>query len=131
LINPNESGCPFCEMNEDSVVAENELAYAVRDAFPVTPLHTLIIPRRHTSSYFKLGRAELNACYRLLEQEKEAIEQADSSVEGFNVGVNDGEIAGLTVFHCHIHLIPRRRDDVDDPTGGVRNTIPGKGAYRH
>ncbi len=125
-----EPGCPFCEMPEDRVVAENELAYAVRDAFPVTALHTLVIPKRHVSGYFELGRAELNACHGLLEQEKDAIEYVDESVEGFNVGVNDGGTAGQTVFHCHVHLIPRREGDVEDPTGGVRNVIPGKGAYR-
>jgi len=112
------------------MVAETELAYAVRDAFPATPLHTLVIPKRHTQGYFGLGRAELNACHRLLEQEKREIERADESVEGFNFGVNDGEVAGQTVFHCHLHLIPRRRGDVEDPTGGVRNVIPGKGAYQ-
>ena len=125
-----EPGCPFCEMPKDQLVAEAELAYAVRDAFPVTPLHTLVIPKRHVSGYFELGRPELNACHRLLEQEKLALDRADESVEGCNVGVNDGESAGQTVSHCHLHLIPRCSGDVEDPTGGVRNVIPGKGAYR-
>jgi ATP adenylyltransferase len=125
-----EPGCAFCEMPKGQSVAEAELAYAVRDAFPVASLHTLVIPKRHVSGYFELGGAELNACHRLLDQEKGAIKRADASVEGFNVGVNDGEVAGQTVFHCHIHLIPRRTGDVVDPTGGVRNVIPGKGAYR-
>jgi ATP adenylyltransferase len=123
-------GCPFCEMPEGTLIRENELAYAVRDAFPVTPLHTLVIPKRHVQGYFELGRPELNACHRLLEQEKAVIEQEDPGVEGFNVGVNDGEAAGQTVFHCHLHLIPRRRGDVEDPTGGIRNVVPGKGFYR-
>ena len=114
----------------DNVVKENELAYAVRDAFPVTSLHTLVIPKRHVSGYFELGRPERNACHRLLEQEKLAIEGHDASIKGFNVGVNEGETAGQTVFHCHLHLIPRRRGDVEDPTGGVRNVIPDKGRYR-
>jgi diadenosine tetraphosphate (Ap4A) HIT family hydrolase/5-methylcytosine-specific restriction endonuclease McrA len=125
-----ELGCPFCKVPKDHVVGETELAYAIRDAFPVTPLHTLVIPKRHVRGYFELSRPELNACNRLLEQEKKAIEQADPSVEGFNVGVNEGEVAGQTIFHCHVHLIPRRKDDVEDPTGGVRHVIPGKGAYR-
>ncbi len=125
-----DPGCPFCEMPANSVIEENELAYAVRDAFPVTNLHTLVIPKRHVRDYFELGRPELNACHRLLEQEKEAIEREDASVEGFNVGINDGEVAGQTVFHCHIHLLPRRRGDVEEPMGGVRNVFPGKGAYR-
>jgi ATP adenylyltransferase len=124
-----EPGCPFCEIPKGRMVAENELAYAMRDAFPVTALHTLAIPKRRVSGYFELGRAELNACQRLLEREKSAVELADTSVRGFNVGINDGESAGQTVFHCHVHLIPRRKGDVEDPTGGVRNVFPGKGAY--
>jgi diadenosine tetraphosphate (Ap4A) HIT family hydrolase len=112
------------------LVAETELAYALRDAFPVTTLHTLVIPKRHVSGYFELGRAELNACHRFLEQEKQAIEGQDASVEGFNVGMNEGETAGQTVFHCHLHLIPRRSGNVEDPAGGVRNVVPGKGIYR-
>ena len=125
-----EQGCPFCEVTKDRMVGETELAYAIRDAFPVTPLHTLVIPKRHVRGYFELGRPELNACHRLLEQEKKAIEQADPSVEGFNLGVNDREVAGQSIFHCHLHLIPRRKGDVEDPTGGVRHVIPGKGDYR-
>jgi ATP adenylyltransferase len=125
-----EQGCPFCEMPEDQMVGETELAYAVRDVFPVTPLHTLVIPKRHVQGYFELVRPGLNACHRLLEREKKAIEQADPNVEGFNVGTNDGEVAGQTIFHCHMHLIPRRKGDMEDPTGGVRRVIPGKGAYR-
>jgi ATP adenylyltransferase len=125
-----EQGCPFCEVPKNQIIDEAELAYAIRDAFPVTPLHTLVIPKRHIRGYFELGRPELNACHRLLEQEKKAIEQADPSVEGFNVGVNDREVAGQTIFHCHLHLIPRRKGDVEDPTGGVRHVIPGKGDYR-
>lgn len=112
------------------MVGEAELAYAIRDAFPVTPLHTLVIPKRHVWGYFELARPELNACHRLLEQEKKAIEQADPNVEGINVGTNDGEVAGQTVFHCHLHLIPRRKGDMEDPTGGVRHVIPSKGFYR-
>lgn len=130
FYNRREPGCPFCEMTKSSVIAETELAYAVRDAFPVTSLHTLVIPKRHVSGYFELGRPELNACHRLLEQEKLAIEEQDASVEGFNVGMNEGETAGQTIQRCHLHLIPRRSGDVEDPTGGVRNVIPGKGIYR-
>lgn len=121
--------CPFCEMPGNAIASENELVYAIRDAFPVTPVHTLVIPKRHVPSYFELTPAEMEACHRLLEGEKAAIEREDPSVEGFNIGANDGEVAGQTVFHCHIHLIPRRTGDVVDPTGGVRNVIPGKAAY--
>jgi ATP adenylyltransferase len=79
---------------KDSVIAENELAYTTREAFPVTSLHTLVIPKRHVSGYFQLRRAELNTCPRLLEQEKGAIEHVDTSVEEFDVGINDGAAAG-------------------------------------
>jgi ATP adenylyltransferase len=90
------------------IIDENPLAYAIRDGYPVTPLHTLIIPKRHAPSYFELGRAEVNACNLLLERVREVIRANDRAVEGFNVGLNDGEVAGQSVFHCHIHLIPRR-----------------------
>ena len=123
------SGCLFCEMREDRVIAENELAYAIRDGFPVTELHTLIIPKRHVATYFELGQAEVNACNQLLSQLKQDIEQQDDSVKGFNIGMNNGESAGQTIFHCHIHLIPRRDFDVGDPRGGVRGVIPSKQRY--
>ena len=85
---------------------------------------------RHIANYFALGQAEINACSHLLDKQKEKILKEDSSVSGFNVGVNVGESAGQTIFHCHIHLIPRRLGDVSDPVGGVRNVIPGKGNYK-
>lgn len=125
-----QANCPFCEIPPGRVIAQNDLAYAIRDGFPVTPLHTLVIPKRHVSDYFGLARPEANACHRLLEQLKAAIEQADPSVAGFNVGMNVGEAAGQTVFHCHLHLIPRRSGDCPRPRGGVRHVIPGKGDYK-
>ncbi len=124
-----ESGCLFCEIAPARIVDENELAYAIRDGFPVTELHTLIIPKRHVATYFELGQAEINACTQLLNRAKANIENEDASVSGFNIGINAGEDAGQTIFHCHIHLIPRRKGDVDNPRGGVRHTIPGMGAY--
>ena len=122
-------GCPFCEIPPARVIAENRLAYAIRDGFPVTPLHTLIIPKRHVADYFGLTRPEVNACHQLLDQMKADIEREDPTVSGFNIGMNAGEAAGQTVFHCHIHLIPRRAGDVPSPRGGVRHVIPGKGSY--
>jgi diadenosine tetraphosphate (Ap4A) HIT family hydrolase len=76
--------------------------------------------------YFELGRPELNACHRLLEREKKAIEQVDPNVEGFNVGTNDGKVAGQTIFHCHMHLIPRRKGGMEDSTSGVRRSSRAK-----
>jgi ATP adenylyltransferase len=124
-----EKDCVFCEIPKERVFLENELAYAIYDNYPVTSLHTLIIPKRHTSSYFELGRPEINACNLLLEQAKVIAEQEDKEVSGFNVGINNGESAGQTIFHCHIHLIPRRKGDVKNPRGGVRHLISGKGNY--
>ncbi|MEH6585033.1 MAG: HIT domain-containing protein [Halioglobus sp.] len=129
LYDHREADCIFCEVPESRIVAENSLAYAIRDGFPVTKGHTLVIPKRHVADYFGLTQAEVNAVNQLLTEQKELLEQADSSIDGFNVGMNCGESAGQTVFHCHVHLIPRRAGDVDEPRGGVRNTIPGKGSY--
>jgi ATP adenylyltransferase len=121
--------CPFCEMPNERVIDANPLAYVIRDAYPVTTFHTLIIPKRHAPSYFELGRAEVNACNLLLERAREVIREGDRAVEGFNVGLNDGEVAGQSVFHCHIHLIPRRKGDVERPRGGIRHVIAPKGHY--
>lgn len=111
------------------MIASNDLVYAIRDGFPVTPLHTLVIPKRHVGDYFGLTREELQASHELLLQLRAAIFTEDSEVDGFNVGINSGHVAGQTVFHCHIHLIPRRKGDVENPRGGVRHLIPGKGFY--
>lgn len=116
-------------MPPERVIAENSLAYAIRDGFPVTPLHTLIIPKRHVADYFGLTEAELLACNEMIKDAKAQIEREDSSVVAFNIGMNAGTAAGQTVFHCHIHLIPRRAGDVENPRGGVRHLIPGKGHY--
>lgn len=89
----------------------------------------LIIPKRHVEDYFGVTQDELLACHDLLHAMKEKIQNADSLVEGFNIGMNAGNAAGQTVFHCHTHLIPRRAGDVDEPRGGVRHVIPGKGSY--
>jgi len=116
-------------MPQERIVLENDLAYAVRDGFPVTEMHSIIIPKRHIKDYFDLNKDELLACDHLIRSLKEEINNSDSSVNGFNIGMNAGESAGQTIFHCHIHLIPRRTGDVDNPRGGVRHTIPGKGDY--
>ena len=121
--------CLFCNIEYERVIAENNLAYAVRDGFPVTELHTLIIPKRHVEDYFGLTQEELLACDELIRSLKDEIMDSDSSVDAFNIGMNAGESAGQTIFHCHIHLIPRRIGDVENPRGGVRHLIPGKGNY--
>ncbi len=124
-----EESCIFCEIAHDRIIDENELAYVIRDGFPVTPLHTLVIPKRHVATYFDLGQAEVNACNALLQKARESILKQDPTVTGFNIGVNNGGDSGQTIFHCHIHLIPRRKGDVANPRGGVRHLMPGKGYY--
>jgi diadenosine tetraphosphate (Ap4A) HIT family hydrolase len=116
-------------MPEERVIAGNTHAFAIRDGFPVTPGHTLIIPNTHVLDYFELSKDQLLACDDLLREIKQDIQTDDPTVDGFNIGMNAGLSAGQTVFHCHIHLIPRRTGDVENPRGGVRHTIPGKGFY--
>ena len=126
-----KEGCLFCDIQIDKkrVIEENTLAYVIRDAFAVTDHHTLIIPKRHTLDYFSLYQSEINAINQLIHSQKEKLNKLDRSIQGYNIGMNAGEVAGQTVFHCHIHLIPRRKNDVANPRGGVRNVIPGKGNY--
>ncbi len=124
-----EQSCLFCEIKSDRIIQETELAYVVRDAYPVTKLHSLIIPKRHVVDWFDLYSPEHNSILSLLTEQREEITKMDSSVQGFNVGINSGAIAGQTVFHSHIHLIPRRAGDISNPEGGIRSVIPGKGSY--
>lgn len=121
--------CPFCELPPERIVSENELALAFRDGFPVTEHHTLIIPKRHVSDYFELFQPERNAMQLLMEEQRSLILEMDPTVSGFNVGINAGADAGQTIFHCHMHLIPRRKGDVEEPRGGVRGVIPAKQKY--
>lgn len=108
---------------------QNDLAYVLWDGFPVTDFHSLIIPRRHAKDYFSLTRDEVIACDDLLRKVSDDLISRDPSITGFNIGANVGSAAGQTIFHCHIHLIPRRTGDVVNPRGGVRQIIPGKGDY--
>ena len=117
--------CPFCGFQKSEIIDSEELAVTVKDKSPVTPLHSLIIPKRHVSSYFDLDKPEVSACNQLLQRQKDIILKEDPDVTGFNIGINDGNTAGQIVMHCHIHLIPRRKGDMDDPRGGVRGVIPG------
>ena len=119
--------CRFCTGIAHRVIAANGLAFAIRDAFPVTPLHSLVIPQRHVADFFGLTPEEREACAELLHQLRNDILKEDAQVEGFNIGMNAGQVAGQTIFHSHIHLIPRRQGDVQNPRGGVRMVIPHKG----
>jgi diadenosine tetraphosphate (Ap4A) HIT family hydrolase len=124
-----DSGCVFCSIGEEHIIARNGLAYTVRDTSPVTPLHTLIFPKRHMAEYFDLDAKEKLAIGELLEEARRDILTRDPAVAGFNIGINVGAAAGQTIFHCHVHLIPRRPDDVANPRGGVRAVIPGRANY--
>ena len=124
-----DSACLFCNEAEERAIEENELAIVFADAFPVTEGHTLVIPRRHVASYFDLTQPELNAIQQLLQSQRERLLNRDPKITGFNIGINAGESAGQTIFHCHVHLIPRRDGDVERPTGGVRGVIPSKQQY--
>lgn len=127
-----EDGCLFCDLeskDKGRIVAENSLAYVIRDGFAVTPYHSLFIPKRHVLDYFGLTQAEVNAINQLIHSQKELLDKTDPTIDGYNIGMNCGETAGQSVFHCHVHLIPRRRGDVVNPKGGVRHVIPNKGHY--
>ena len=109
-------------------INENDSAVALRDLFPVSQGHTLIVPKRIVSSPFELSEQEMLDCWRLLQEERERL-KSEFSPDGFNIGINVGEAAGQTVPHVHIHLIPRYEGDVPFPRGGVRGIIPGKANY--
>jgi len=123
------SDCIFCNMDQSRIIDSNDFCYVIRDIYPVTELHTLIIPHRHVSSYFELTEQEQSSLFTLLKKHKDKLQKMDSTITGFNVGINDGEDAGQTIFHCHIHLIPRRKGDVENARGGVRGVIPSKQSY--
>ena len=121
--------CLFCNVKESGLADENKLAYASYDSYPVTDLHCLIIPKRHIKDYFKLTDEEIISCNELIKKIKKEIVIKDDTVKGFNIGTNLGKVAGQSVMHCHIHLIPRREGDVENPQGGVRSVIPLKQHY--
>ena len=125
-----EDGCLFCEVSKQRIISENELCYVVRDFYPVTKDHSLVIPKRHVSDFFDLYQPERNAVHSLLDQQRILIQETDETVTAFNVGINSGEDAGQSIFHCHYHLIPRRKGDTENPRGGVRGVIPRKQTYR-
>ena len=121
--------CDFCEITGSRLITENDLTFAMHDLYPVTDLHSLVIPKRHVSDYFDLSQAEIQSAHALLTDVRRKIQALDESITGFNIGVNSGEDAGQTIFHCHIHLIPRRKGDTKNPRGGVRGVIPEKQSY--
>jgi len=120
--------CPFCSLPAERFVVESEHAVVIRDGFPVSPGHTLIIPKRHVASFFDVTDAERSDLMSLLAAARDDLERRFHPA-GYNVGINDGAAAGQTVPHVHMHLIPRYDGDREDPRGGVRWVLPDKAAY--
>lgn len=120
--------CIFCHLAPEQIIAENALCIAIRDEFPVSKGHTLIIPRRHVANYFDLTPEEIAEMQALMQKIKSQIDK-DFHPDGYNIGINVNAAAGQTIFHIHMHLIPRYTGDVDNPKGGVRGVIPSKQKY--
>jgi diadenosine tetraphosphate (Ap4A) HIT family hydrolase len=120
---------PFLERPESDWIASNELAFAIYDRYPVSPGHALVVPRRLIATWFDASPEERQAIFELVDEVKRLLDARTPAPDGYNIGINCGEAAGQTVLHLHVHVIPRYRGDVPDPTGGVRHVIPGKGNY--
>ncbi len=121
--------CLFCNKTRQKIIFTSKFFFVVRDSYPVTRLHTLIIPHRHVSNFFDLNENELSDLNKILKEQRKSLLNLDKEITAFNVGVNAGEDAGQSIMHCHIHLIPRRKGDVENPKGGVRGVIPSKQKY--
>lgn len=124
-----DNNCPFCKVESERVIiASSPLSVAFFDGFPVSPGHALIIPKRHVSSFFDLSQEERQDLLNLADKVKRIVEERYHP-DGFNIGINVGEAAGQSIFHVHMHLIPRYQGDVPNPRGGVRGVIPTKQNY--
>jgi diadenosine tetraphosphate (Ap4A) HIT family hydrolase len=128
MSDSSKNNCPFCNVPAVRVIDSNEQAFAIEDAYPVSPGHTLIVSRRHVEFFFDLNDDEIANILCLLHRAKARLDERERP-SGYNVGINVGRDAGQTVMHVHVHLIPRRAGDIAVPEGGVRNVIPGKGSY--
>tara|TARA_E500000178_G_scaffold69728_1_gene67300 strand:+ start:2103 stop:2483 length:381 start_codon:yes stop_codon:yes gene_type:complete len=124
-----KNNCIFCNKSKLNIVFEDKTFYVIRDAYPVTKDHTLIILNNHEKTYFDLEDKDIVQLNNIIKIQKQILMGEDNSITGFNIGINQGESAGQTVMHLHIHLIPRRKGDVSDPRGGVRGVIPSKQKY--
>ena len=126
----NDKNCVFClKKNCDIIFSSNYFFLIIYTIYPVTKHHTLIITNRHVESFFDLNSDELRDLSDILKSQKKILLNLDNKITGFNVGVNIGKDAGQSIMHCHVHLIPRRSGDVEDPRGGVRGVIPSKQKY--
>lgn len=128
----SQKPCPFCtlllENPQSSILFENEHGFAIRDGYPITEGHTLIIPKRHVGSFFEITAEERDALFQLVDQAKSQLD-TEFQPDSYNIGINDGEAAGQTISHLHIHLIPRYSEEGKDPRGGVRWVVPEKADY--
>ena len=130
-MSSSQEDCIFCKKINCKVLEETKYFFIIRDtAYPVTEHHTLIISNRHISNFFELDDDENKELAQILKKQKKELQNLDKTITGFNVGVNIGKDAGQSIMHCHIHLIPRRKGDVEDPRGGVRGVIPEKQKYK-
>lgn len=120
--------CAFCDCPHEDIILENNLAFAIYDRYPVSKGHLLIIPKRHVSSYYETTAEERLAILGLLDEGRLLL-QTKYNPDGYNIGINIGETAGQTIWHCHVHLIPRYSGDIEDPRGGIRGAIPEKRIY--
>ncbi len=120
--------CPFCKINPNRILWQNDHAFVIYDGFPVSKGHALVIPKRHNASFFDTSTEERDALLTGLDYARQRIDE-DHQPAAFNIGINDGQAAGQTVPHLHIHVIPRYDGDVDDPRGGVRWIFPDKAKY--
>jgi diadenosine tetraphosphate (Ap4A) HIT family hydrolase len=123
----NQATCIFCTPNRE-ILAENASGLAFFDSFPVSRGHALVVPKRHVMTIFEMSEEEYTDCFRLVLALRDLL-LARYSPHGFNVGANCGEAAGQSVWHAHIHVIPRYKGDVPEPRGGVRGVVPGKASY--
>jgi diadenosine tetraphosphate (Ap4A) HIT family hydrolase len=128
MTDPGLANCPFCFPSPDRIAFEHRLVRALWDAFPVSPGHLLVVPPRHVATWFDANEEERAAILKALDEAK-ALVDGQRKPDGYNIGINVGRAAGQTVFHLHVHLIPRYSGDVEDPRGGVRHVIPSRGNY--
>jgi ATP adenylyltransferase len=124
------SDCIFCNKSKLDLIYSDDVFYVIRDSYPVTKDHTLIILNDHDKSYFDLQDFEIIKLNQIIKFQKNDLIEKDNLITGFNIGINQGKDAGQTVMHLHIHLIPRRKGDTDNPRGGVRGVIQGKQDYK-
>jgi diadenosine tetraphosphate (Ap4A) HIT family hydrolase len=124
--------CLLCELPGDkfTILDENDLCLVLEDSYPVSEGHCLIIPRRHAPTFFEMNAGEIVAVQELLHRSKARLQEMDDAITGFNIGMNCGKSGGQSVFHAHVHFIPRRDGDQENPQGGVRKIFPEKAQYK-